>query len=94
MATVIHGEFEWDSAKAAANIATHGVSFEEGATALSDPLSVDEPDSMHPERINTLGYSAAGRVLLVVSTERGDRTRIISAWRASKNEQARYHRGG
>lgn len=28
---------EWDAAKAAANLKKHGISFEEGATALLDP---------------------------------------------------------
>jgi len=32
-------QFEWDQAKAADNVAKHGVSFEEAATALRDPLS-------------------------------------------------------
>jgi uncharacterized DUF497 family protein len=32
MATVVEGDFEWDSAKAASNITKHGVSFFEAAT--------------------------------------------------------------
>jgi uncharacterized DUF497 family protein len=43
-------EFEWDPAKAAANLRKHGVSFEEAVTAFSGPLSVTIPDPMHSER--------------------------------------------
>jgi hypothetical protein len=31
--TVVHGDFEWDEAKAASNIAKHGVGFEEARSA-------------------------------------------------------------
>lgn len=38
--------FEWDVSKAVANLAKHGVSFEEAATVFGDPLSdtFDDPD--------------------------------------------------
>jgi uncharacterized DUF497 family protein len=39
--------FEWDPAKAAENLAKHGVSFEEAATALRDPLSTTGADPDH-----------------------------------------------
>lgn len=39
--------FEWDAHKAAANLAKHGVSFEEAATVFSDPLSLTIPDPAH-----------------------------------------------
>ncbi|MGA7121229.1 MAG: BrnT family toxin [Polyangiaceae bacterium] len=34
MATVVYGDFEWDDAKAEANMRKHGVSFDEAATAF------------------------------------------------------------
>jgi uncharacterized protein len=45
-------EFEWDAEKAAANIAKHGVSFEEAETVFDDPLYVDfyDPDHSFDER--------------------------------------------
>lgn len=33
-------KFAWDAAKAAANLAKHGVSFEEAATVFGDPLAI------------------------------------------------------
>ena len=40
MPTVFDGDFEWDSAKAASNLAKHGVSFPEAATVFADPYAV------------------------------------------------------
>jgi uncharacterized DUF497 family protein len=42
-------EFEWDEAKAAANLAKHTVSFEEAETIFDDPVYVDlyNPDSLY-----------------------------------------------
>jgi len=52
--------FEWDRAKAAQNIAKHGVSFEEATTAFRDPVSttgVDPDHSFDEERFITRGYN-------------------------------------
>jgi len=40
MATVVEGDFEWDSAKAASNFTKHGVSFFEAATVFADPSAI------------------------------------------------------
>lgn len=79
MSTIVAGDFEWDEAKAASNLAKHGVTFEEAAGALSDPHEISVEDPTDPARAISLGMSPHARVLLVISTERGDRTRIISA---------------
>jgi uncharacterized protein len=39
--------FEWDSAKAAANLRKHGVSFEEASSVFYDPLAATGPDPDH-----------------------------------------------
>jgi len=52
--TVVHGDFEWDADKAARNIAKHGVSFEEAASAMSDPVSQDFADGLQPANLVTL----------------------------------------
>jgi len=41
--------FEWDPEKARANLAKHGVSFEEAMRAFLDPLSVTILDPDHSE---------------------------------------------
>jgi hypothetical protein len=48
MATVVFGDFEWESAKAAANAKKHGVTFEEAATAFDDPHAI--ASSAHAKR--------------------------------------------
>jgi uncharacterized protein len=89
--------FEWDSAKARANVLKHGVSFEEAATVFLDPEALDGPDLRHssaePRRFR-LGRSAAARILMVAYAERrrgdGQVIRIISARRASRKERKAY----
>ena len=39
--------FEWDEAKGSANLAKHGVGFEEAKTVFDDPLNVDFYDPEH-----------------------------------------------
>jgi hypothetical protein len=94
MATVVFGDFEWDDAKAEANVRNHGVSFDEAATAFEDPnhLIVDD-GSGGGETYWLLGFSIAGRLLTVVHVERAQRERIVSAWRATAEDERRYRRG-
>jgi len=40
----MHMEIEWDSDKADSNLKKHGVSFEEAATALLDPMALAQED--------------------------------------------------
>jgi uncharacterized DUF497 family protein len=88
--------FEWDSAKARANVQKHGISFDEAETAFSDEYALVMPDpehsSTHEERLVLIGLSAALRVLVVVHCERadGDVIRLISARRATRTERAQY----
>ena len=83
-------KFEWDPAKAKANIARHGVSFEEAQAVFADSQAIEFlDDSAEEERWRLLGR--AGRsLLMVVYTERGSRVRIISARNATKREQEVY----
>ena len=86
----MHGDFEWDADKAATNIAKHGVSFEEAAVTMRDPLSLDFEDSLQPDNLVTLAAAPTGRILYIVSTERDRRIRIISARDATRHERRRY----
>jgi uncharacterized protein len=85
--------FEWDDGKAASNVAKHGIGFDEAATALLDPLALTVFDTTHSaleDRWLTIGFSQALRLLLVVSTERDESTRIISARKANSAERQTY----
>lgn len=86
-------QFEWDKAKAANNIHKHGVSFDEAATVFDDPefiTFVDEEHSTEEERYITVGLSKSRGLLMVAHTQRGGRIRIISARKATKNEEQFY----
>ena len=85
--------FDWDPAKALANLKKHGVSFEEAVSVFADPLSLNMPDPLHSEdeqRFLVLGVSTQNRILVVAYAERGDRTRIISARTATRRERHGY----
>jgi uncharacterized DUF497 family protein len=85
--------FEWDSFKAITNLAKHGVDFNEAREVFEDPLARTIPDVTHASdepRLGTIGLSRAGRLLVVIHTDRGDRIRIIGARRASQRERHDY----
>ena len=84
--------FEWDDRKAATNLRKHEVSFELARLVFFDEAAIDEPDDdPDEERWQRIGM-AHDRVLLVIYVARGERVRIISARKAKRNEQIRYHR--
>jgi uncharacterized DUF497 family protein len=93
MATVVFGDFEWESAKAAANAKKHGVTFEEAATAFDDPHAIDAPDLADASRFVLIGFSHLARLLFVVNAERGSRIRIISARKATPTQRRVYEEG-
>jgi hypothetical protein len=94
VATVVEGDFEWDSGKAALNLVKHGVSFSEAATVFADPFAVFLDDGSGSGRMVVIGASLRERVLFVVHVERGERDRIISARRATPREREVYESGG
>jgi hypothetical protein len=88
--------FEWDPKKARSNFKKHKISFEEAATALSDPLAatgVDPDHSSDEFRYITFGFSERGRLLVIAHTEERDSIRIISARLARKGERKIYEEG-
>lgn len=87
--------FDWNAAKAAANLKKHGVTFEEAQTVFYDEFAVqfyDEENSSNEERFLMLGMSSGARLLLVCHCERdgGGIIRIISARKATKHESSYY----
>jgi uncharacterized DUF497 family protein len=85
-------DYEWDPAKAAANLEKHGVSFADAVTALEDELAltIQDPDSAGEDRLVSIGMDATGQLLVTVFTLRADAVRIISSRKASKGERKRY----
>ena len=86
-------EFEWDAGKTKANQKKHGVAFEEALTVFADPSAsiFDDPDHSVDERRELIvGHSVGQRLLIVSFTERGKRTRIVSARDATARERRDY----
>lgn len=86
-------EFEWDSGKAEANLAKHGVAFSDAVTVFGDPLAMTYHDPEHSdqeERFITFGTTATGRLVAVVHVDRHDRMRIISARDLTRRERKQY----
>ncbi len=86
-------KYDWDIAKAVANLSKHDVSFEEAKTVFDDPLYVDfyDPDhSFGEHRFILLGKSAKRRLLFVSYMERNNDIRLISAIEATLSERKAY----
>jgi uncharacterized protein len=88
-------KFEWDPKKAALNVRTHRVSFEEAASVFGDPMAGTISDPLHSTdepRFVTIGMTPARRLIVVVHTDRGERIRIISA-RPATAEKRKHEEG-
>jgi uncharacterized DUF497 family protein len=83
-------EFEWDPAKAEANIRKHGVSFTTAVLVFADPMvRITEDDRFDYGEIREGAVEAD--VLVVVYVERVENLiRIISARHATPQERRRY----
>jgi uncharacterized protein len=89
----MHMDIEWDPGKAAENLKKHGVTFDEAATCLLDPLALAQEDasSEGESRWVLVGMSAIPRLLTVVYTLRREgRVRLISARMATRKEAKFY----
>ena len=87
-------QFDWDPKKARRNLRKHGISFEEASTIFDDPLYISFLDAEHSaeeERHITIGMSNKVRLLMAAHTERKKMVRIISARKATKNEEKFYN---
>jgi uncharacterized DUF497 family protein len=99
--TATRYEFQWDPAKAAANLHKHGVAFRVAMGVFRDPLALsrfDEDNSDDEPRWVTLGEGEDGRLVVVVHayTEHASGRiviRMISARRPTKREARQYREG-
>ena len=85
-------KFEWDEEKNRKNTACHHICFEDAVSVFNDLYRIEFYDDRFcygEDRFIVIGM--AGDILCVVYTERGDRTRIISARRATLRERREYY---
>lgn len=89
--------YEWDTHKARQNSLKHQVSFELACEVFHDPdiLSLRDLSENYygEERWRHLGKVDNCLILLVVTTERKDAVRIISARAALPSEKRAYYKG-
>lgn len=88
--------FEWDGEKAASNLAKHGVSFELTKEVWKDPFHAILPVRIEDREQRWHAFGLVGPVIVLVvvhsypDPDDEDRTRIISARMASRQERHRY----
>lgn len=86
--------FEWSDAKAAANAARHGITFDLACRVFDDPAAIWKEDfdsSWEEDRFQVIGQ-VEGRVAFVCYTYRGETViRLISARWAVKREIHEYY---
>ena len=88
--------FEWDERKRESTLSKHGIDFRTAIGIFDGPV-LTAPSHRDERRWVAVG-TAAGVAIAVIYTTRNGRTRIITARRADRNEQRKYHahvtRGG
>ena len=86
--------FEWDPAKARANLRKHGIRFADAVTALEDERAITiRGEREDEERWITVGMDSMARILVVVYTWQKEQIRLISARRATRSESRQYEEG-
>ena len=94
-------QFDWDEAKAYANVRKHGVSFEVASFIFYDPRLLTVADIDHSEteeRWFSIGMAGNGVLLSVVylwadTDSAAIKIRLISARKARQAERLQYEKG-
>ena len=94
-------EFEWDENKNRANIAKHGIDFQQAKAVFDDPsllTRIDDRFEYGEVREVSIGQmplvtQRQSLIVVVVHTERDGITRLISARKATKQERRLYEEG-
>ena len=91
-------QFEWDENKNRINQRKHGVSFDEAKTVFYDEYAIlfDDPEhSADEDRFLMIGTTTKERICIVSHCYKGEEgtIRIISARKATRNEQKVYLAG-
>ena len=94
-------QFEWDEAKANANVRKHGVAFELARTIFNDQRLLTVADLEHSEteeRWFSVGCASSGAMLSVVylwsaADPAATKIRLISARKATQTEIRYYQEG-
>ena len=84
-------EFEWDENKRITNRRKHGIDFRDAQRIFNDDIVTIEDDRFDYGERRFISFGLLqGRVIAVVHTEAPNLIRIISARKATRNEQQLY----
>lgn len=85
---------EWDEEKRLINRQRHGIDFADVELAFGSErvIFIDNRFDYNETRVVTIGL-LSGRIVTIIYTETNEITRIISARKATKNEQNKYFNG-
>ena len=84
--------YEWDDEKNDLNHSKHGIWFSVAIRVFDDPNRIVDYDRDHSDeedRWKVIGM--VDNIIVVIYTDRLDRTRIISARNANKKERRQYN---
>jgi uncharacterized DUF497 family protein len=85
-------EFEWDEENRE-HIGRHGLRVEDVEFVLQHrTLDLGLQDWQEEERFSEVGMTASGRVIEVVTTWRGNKVRIVTAYDATKRKRILFSR--
>ncbi|PSF35188.1 hypothetical protein C7H19_17560 [Aphanothece hegewaldii CCALA 016] len=86
--------YQWDKDKAITNFRKHRIDFADAVSVFNDDHAITIIDErFDEERQITIGMDALGRILVVVFTWRGNKIRVISARKATRQERTQYEEG-
>lgn len=88
------GVFQWHSEKDIINQRKHGLSFQDALLVFQDSDRLDfydELSSADEDRFKTIGRIRDFIIITVIHTERNGSIRMISARKATKNEEILYY---
>jgi uncharacterized protein len=92
--------FDWDPAKATANLRKHRIAFESAIAVFNDPLSVSIADDVNESaelRWITIGAGSSELLVVIHTFDESDSelvaVRIISVRRPTRREISNYREG-
>jgi uncharacterized protein len=89
-------EYRWERAKAGLNRRKHGVDFRDAIGALEDPNRLETVDTRveyGEARTQVIGMCRGNILFVVTASPREGICRIISARKATRDEQDHYYAG-
>jgi uncharacterized DUF497 family protein len=84
--------YSWDEEKSQANIARHGIAFEDAKRVFDGPTveKVDDRFEYGEVRVYAIGVVNGLEITVIYADRETDERRIISAWRAEPHERRHY----